>query len=319
MLKIGGLKIKTRFILAPMAGITDFPFRMFCRGYGCQVAFTEMINVRSLSHKSKKTRQMLFSDKKDRPLGVQILGCEEKYILKGLDVLKKYEFDLLDVNAACPVRKVIRRGEGAALLKDLKHLEKILKLVIANSRAPVTLKIRTGWDRHCVNAPDVGLLAQDCGIKAIFIHGRTKEQAYSGQVDYKPIAETKKAVDIPVIGSGDVFSDLLAKKMFDETGCDALSVARGALGNPWIFKELDAFFKDAKSLARPELGEIKKAMVKHVDAYSKFYDDKVAVILFRKFFSWYTKGLRKIRPLREKISRIKKKEELLGLINQLHQ
>ena len=206
MLKIGNLELKSNFILAPMAGVTDFPFRLLCRKFGCEMAFVEMINVRSLGYHSAKTRQMLSSDKKDSPLGVQILGCEPKFILKALDILKNYKFDLLDFNAACPVKKVIRRREGAALLCEPEKLSRLLKLIVGNSWVPVTVKIRTGWDKDSVNAREVGLLAQDAGVAGLFIHGRTKMQAYSGAVDYKTIRQVKKALDIPVIGSGDIYS-----------------------------------------------------------------------------------------------------------------
>jgi len=312
MLKIGSLQLKSNFILAPMAGITDFPFRMLCRKFGCELAFTEMLNVRSLSYKSPKTQQMLFSHKEDRPLGVQILGCEPEFILKALDILKKHKFDILDFNAACPVKKVVRRGEGAALLCQPKKLSQLLKLIVVNSSLPVTLKIRTGWDKDSVNAREVGLLAQDAGAGALFIHGRTKTQGYSGTVDYQTIRQVKEALDIPVIGSGDIYSPEAAKKMLDETNCDGIAIARGALGNPWIFKEL-AY--DGKKPLKPDIEERISVMIGHLDMYTDFYGERTGVMLFRKFFSWYTKGLRKIRPLREKVSRAKKKEEMIKIIH----
>ncbi|MBM3246431.1 MAG: tRNA dihydrouridine synthase DusB [Candidatus Omnitrophica bacterium] len=315
MLKIGKLELASNFILAPMAGITDYPFRMFCRKFGCAMAFTEMINVRSLGYHSKKTRQMLFSDDKDKPLGVQILGCEPKFILRALDILKNYKFDILDFNAACPVKKVIRRGEGAALLKEPQKLSRLLKLIVGNSAAPVTVKIRTGWDKDSVNARAVALAAQDAGVSALFIHGRTKIQGYSGAVDYPAIRQAKAALDIPVIASGDIYSAALAKKMFEETGCDAIAIARGALGNPWIFRELSSFFSDGRTLPRPAIEEKISALEEHLDAYIDFYGEKNGVILFRKFFSWYTRGLRKIRPLRERASRAKRKSEVMEMIN----
>ena len=313
-MKIGNLELKSNFILAPMAGITDFPFRLLCRKFGCAMAFTEMINVRSLGYHSLKTRQMLSSNEKDRPLGVQILGCEPKFILKALDILKNYKFDLLDFNAACPVKKVIRRQEGAALLCQPQKLSRLLKLVVDNSCVPVTVKIRTGWDKDSVNAREVGLLAQDAGVRGLFIHGRTKMQGYSGAVDYKTIRQVKKALDIPVIGSGDIYSAELAKKMFDETGCDGIAIARGALGNPWIFKELASFFNDDRALPGPTIEQKISVMIEHLDMYADFYGERNGVILFRKFFSCYTKGLRKIRPLREKISRAKKKDDVVDMI-----
>ncbi|MFH1191281.1 MAG: tRNA dihydrouridine synthase DusB [Candidatus Omnitrophota bacterium] len=315
MLKIGKFKLKSNLIMSPMAGITDLPLRMLCRQFGAELAFAEMINCRSVSHKSRKTKHMLSTLAKDRPLGIQILGCEEKYILKALEVLRGYEFDILDFNAACPAKKVVRRGEGSGLLREPKKLKKILQLVVKNSWLPVTVKIRTGWDQDSVNAEDIAWLAQDCGVDALFIHGRTKTQGYSGQVDYNIIREVKKRLNIPLIASGDLFSGLLAKKMLDETGCDGLAIARGALGNPWIFKEIKAYLK-GKIIPRPTLEEIATVMLSHLDAGIAFYGEKNGVILFRKFFAWYTKGIGNIRPLREKSSRAKTREELGWMIRE---
>lgn len=317
MLKIGNLKLKSNLILAPMAGVTDLPFRLLCRRFGAELAFIEMINCRSISHKSRKTRHMLSTAPEDRPLGVQILGCEEKYILKALDVLRAYKFDILDFNAACPAKKVVRRGEGAALLKDPKKLGKILKLVVKNSKIPVTVKMRLGWDMDSINAEKVALYAQDAGVSGLFIHGRTKAQEYGGSVDYKVIARVKKSLSIPVIASGDVFTAQLAKKMLSETNCDGLVIARGSFGNPWIFKEIKEFLKTGNLLLKPARTKVIKIMLEHLDASIAFYDERNGVILFRKFFAWYTKGIRNIRPLRESSSRAKTREEMAGLIELL--
>lgn len=314
MLKIGRLKLKSNLILAPMAGVTDLPFRLLNRQFGCELAFVEMLNCRSISHKSRRTRQMLSADSKDRPLGIQLLGCEPGFIRKAMDVLGGYEFDILDFNAACPAKKVVRRGEGAGLLREPKKLSKILKLVVENSKAPVSVKIRIGWDESSVNAREVALLAQDAGISALFIHGRTKVQGYSGQVDYAVIRQVKRALEIPLIASGDIFSPALAKQMFTETGCDAVAVARGALGNPWIFRETEHFLKHGRLLDKPDRDEIIETMIGHLDACVDFYGERIGVVKFRKFFAWYTKGFRKVRPLREKLSRLKSKEELFNTI-----
>lgn len=257
---------------------------------------------------------MLTAHLKDRPLGIQLLGCEEKFILKAVDVLKEYKFDILDFNAACPAKKVVRRGEGASLLKEPKKLYKLLKILVKNSSLPVTVKIRTGWDKDSVNAEEVALYAQDAGVSALFIHGRNKAQGYSGNIDYAVIKKVKKFLDIPVIGSGDILSAQLAKEMFDKTGCDGLAIARGSLGNPWIFDEINEFLKTGRLLPKPVIGAVVKEMTKHLDASIGFYGERNGVILFRKFFSWYTKGLRKIRPLREKSSRAKNRQEILGII-----
>lgn len=317
MLKIGTLKLNSSLILSPMAGVSDLPFRLINRKFGCELAFNEMINARSLSYKSKKTKFMLSTNSQDRPLGIQLLGCEPDFIQRALDILKEYEFDLLDFNAACPAKKVTRRGEGAALLKDPKKLNKLLKILVKNSKTPVTAKIRLGWDKNSINAKEAALYAQDAGISGLFIHGRTKQQDYSGKVDYKTIKTVKDALEIPVIASGDLFSAQLAKKMFDETSCDGIAIARGALGNPWIFKEIQEFIANGKIIPRPETGEIIRILLLHLDLCIDFYGEKIGVVIFRKFISWYTKGFRKIRPLREKISRTKTKKEILALLSQI--
>jgi len=316
MLKIGKLKLKSNLILSPMAGITDLPFRMLCRKFGAELAFTEMINCRSISHKNRRTKQMLSSLVKDKPLGIQILGCEEQYILRSLEVLRGYEFDLLDFNAACPAKKVVRRNEGSGLLQDPKKFAKILKLIVKHAWLPVSVKIRAGWDRGSVNAREIAWLAQDCGVNALFLHGRTKTQGYSGQVDYNIIKEVKQVLDIPLIASGDVFSGLLAKKMFDETGCDGLAVARGSLGNPWIFKEIGEYLKTGRIISRPEAGDIVKVMLGHLDSCLDFYGEKTGVVIFRKFYIWYTKGLCKVRRLREKCSRARTRLEVEKIIQE---
>jgi len=314
MLKIGTLKLKSDLILAPMAGVSDFSFRMLNRKFGCELAFVEMINCRSVSHKSKHTRKMLFSSKDDRPLGVQLLGCEVKFVQKAMDVINGYKFDILDFNAACPVRKVVRRGEGSGLLKDPKKLNEILKLVVKNAKVPVTVKIRSGWDKDCINAKEVASLCQDAGVSGLFIHGRTRAQGYSGVVDYQTIREVRKALEIPVIASGDIFNPQLAKKMFDETGCDGINIARGALGNPWILKEITEFLRSGKITERPTYEQVVKVMLEHLDMCIDFHGERNGVIIFRKFFSWYTRGFPKVRPLRELSSRVKTRPGMSEII-----
>ncbi|MCM8797570.1 MAG: tRNA dihydrouridine synthase DusB [Candidatus Omnitrophica bacterium] len=316
MLELGNLKLKSNLILAPMAGVTDLPFRVLNRSFGAHLAFIEMLNCRSIGHKSIRTMEMLRSQECDRPLGVQLLGTEEKYLLRALDILAPYNFDLLDFNAACPAKKVVRRGEGSALLREPKKLQRLLSLLVKNASWPVTVKIRTGWDSSFVNAERVAHLAEDSGVKGIFIHGRTRLGGYSSMVDYNTIRHVKKKVKIPVIASGNILSGELAKKMFTETGCDGIVVARGSLGNPWIFKEISLFLKGGM-VKRPSLKEIVSVMSRHLEANVAFYGEERGVLLFRKFFVWYTKGFRNIRPLRQRAFRTKTMEEIEGLIREI--
>ena len=299
-----------------MASISDLPLRTLNHRYGCELAFVEMINARCLGYKSRKTQEMLSTNEEDKPLGVQLLGCEEKFVRRALDIIFQYRFDILDFNAACPERKVVRRGEGASLLKDPKKLHKLLKILVKHcqSRVPVTVKIRSGWDSSSINAVDVALACEDAGVDAVFIHGRTQQQCYAGTVNYDIIGQVKKALRIPVIGSGDVYSADLALRMFEHAGCDAVLVARGMLGNPWIFHELKAAFRGKPLPKRPSLNVIADTMRQHLQLCVDFHGERVGVMVFRKFCIWYTWGMPSTRPLREKATQAKTAKDALAVI-----
>lgn len=314
MLTIGNLKLSSPFILSPLAGVSDLPFRLLNRAFGCELAFTEMIDVRSLCYGSKRTEEMLTTSKHDRPLGIQIVGNEPKYILQALEALRNRSFDILDFNAACPAKKITSKGKGASLLREPQKLQELLTIIVKHSPVPVTVKIRTGW-AHCLNAKEIALRAQEAGVSGLFIHGRTKTQGYMGNVDYTTIAQVKKILDIPVIASGDIFSKALVEKMFSETGCDAVAVARGALGNPWIFKEMLAYHTH-KNFHKPGIDDIATTMCAHLKSCADFYPHNKGIVIFRKFFNWYTKGFRNARMFREKICRTKTTKEMLTLIEE---
>ena len=309
------LNSKYPLILAPMAGISSLPFRIISREFGAQYAFLEMIHARSLSYESKKTKELLRTDETDHPLGVQLLSKEEDFIKSAIERLNeyKYQYDLIDFNAACPVRKISIRGEGAGLLQDPCKLKKMLKVIVKISLVPVSVKIRLGWD-NTDTASDIAMYAEDAGIDAIFVHGRTKVQGYRGEVDYGAIRRIKKKLKIPVIASGNILSPLRAKQMFDATGCDGLLVARGALGNPWIFNEISTYLEKGILLKRPAIGEIADVMQRHFNLSIKCFGEEMGVIRFRKFYVWYTKGVTGIRPLREEVMRITTKEAMNKVI-----
>jgi tRNA-dihydrouridine synthase B len=317
MLKIGNIKLPVPCILAPMAGVSDLPFRLITRSFGAPMAFTEMIDARALSHNDKRTIRMLSSAPDDRPLGVQLLGNNEEHVLKAMDVLDGHQFDLIDFNAACPTTKITRNGKGAAMLREPDRLAKILKLLVGRSKVPVTVKIRTGWDYDSINARETALCAEDAGVSALFIHGRTKTQGYSGIVDYRIIKEVKEALRIPVIASGDGVSLFFIRKMFDETGCDGVAVARGSLGNPWIFRDVIRFFQDGIFCERPDMDERIEIMKRHLNLLIQYYGEKKSASCFHKFFIWYTRGLSGMKPLRDKAFRTGTIDELLNAIEQL--
>jgi tRNA-dihydrouridine synthase B len=317
VLQIGDLKLAAACFLAPLAGISDLPFRMINRARGCGFAFTEMISARSLVYQSQSTLKMLSTTPQDRPLGVQLLGNDPEILRKSVDLLADYPFDVIDFNAACPVGKVTSRDEGAGLLKDPRKIGQLLRVIVENASLPVTLKIRAGWDGASLTAKEAALYAEDAGIAALCIHGRTREQGYRGRVDYNIIREVKESVRIPVIASGDALSPLLIKRLFDETGCDGVSVARGALGNPWIFRETSEFFRTGSLPERPGIAELTSTMAEHLDLCCAFHDEESGTKLFRKFFVWYTKGIFDIRPLRQRAFTAKTKDEMMELIGEL--
>jgi tRNA-dihydrouridine synthase B len=314
MLKIGALSLKYPFVLAPMAGITDLPFRMVCRRFSCELAFIEMISAKGLVYGNKKTEKMIATRPEDRPLGIQLLGIEEEFVLRALDIIQKYEYEVIDFNAACPVSKVTSKGEGSGMMKEPRKLGLLLKAIVDHTDTPVTVKIRAGWDEGSVNAREVALYAQDAGIKGLFIHGRTRKQGYSGRVDYNVIREVKEALDIPVFGSGDVFSPLHVKKMLDETGCDGVAIARGALGNPWIFRETAGLLEDGVIPSRPDIQEVADIMADHLRAIAAYHGPATAPVVFRKFYAWYIKGFRDVKPLKERAFRAKTEDEMLEII-----
>jgi tRNA-dihydrouridine synthase B len=318
MLKIGALTISSRCILAPMAGVSDLPTRMVNRSLGCEFAFVEMINACALAYLNRKTKKMLLTVPEDRPLGIQLFGNDPKSLQRAIDVLlTTYEFNLIDFNAACPVSKVTKRGEGAGLLKEPRRLRELLKVLVKSSPVPVTVKIRSGWDETSCNAREVSLHAQEAGIQGLFIHGRTRSQGYSGSVDYQVISEVKEALEIPVIASGDTFSPQLVKRMFDETGCDGVAIARGSLGNPWIFRESEQFLRSGILLERPDFDEITRTMITHLDLCIDFHGEVIGTMVFRKYFFWYTKGMYGIKPLRDEACRAKTKDHIMDLIHKL--
>ncbi len=317
MLAIGNITLPFPCMLAPMAGVSDLPFRLVTRSFGAPLAFTEMVDVSGLYQMDKRTRHMLSSDPDDRPLGIQLLGNNAEHIVKALRSLEGHAFDLIDLNAACPTPKITRKGKGAALLKDPRALGGLLRVIVEHSTVPVTVKIRAGWDQDSINAPDIARYAEDAGISALFIHGRTRVQGYSGTVDYRVIREVKDAVKMPVIASGDNISIPLIGKMFDETGCDGVAVARGALGNPWIFREVIQFLRDGTRCARPDINERVTVMKAHLDLLFRHYGEKRGVGIFHKFFIWYTRGIPGMKPLRDRAFRTDTKEGLLGAIDEL--
>ncbi len=316
MLKIGNIKLELPLVLSPMAGISDLPYRLINRSFGCGLAFTEMISASALAFNNPNTSKKLSTSAEDTPLGLQLLAGDPELLKRALDIVSGHGFDLIDFNSACPVKKVASRGKGAGLLRDPLKFERLLKVIIANTDLPVTVKIRSGWDSTSVNAVEMARRAQGTGVSAVFIHGRTRSQRYSGNVDYNIIREVKESIDIPLIASGDALSPTLIKKLFDETGCDGVAVARGGLGNPWIFRETSGLLKNGKIPPGPDVHELVRVMKEHFLANIAFSGERVGIIQFRKFFAWYTRGM-SVRKLKVKAFITTTTKEMLSLIDEL--
>lgn len=306
-------------MLAPMAGISDLPYRLINRRFGCELAFTEMISARALTRYNANTLNMLATDPADRQLGVQLLGNDPEIMVRAIDIMQSIPvpYDIIDINAACPVSKVTKKGEGAALLRDPKKLYEILKAVVKTGQTPVTVKIRAGWDEESVNARDIAMLAQDAGVNAVIIHGRTQSQGYSGKVDYEEIRKVKESLNIPVVASGDAFSARLIKNIFKWTNCDGVAIARGALGNPWIFRETEHYLKFGELPVQHDLNELVDNMLFHLEMAISADGELEGTKKFRKFFAWYVRGLHEARAFKARAFSAETQEQMAGLIDEL--
>lgn len=320
VLRIGSLNFSLPLILAPLAGVSDLPFRMMQRRYGCELAYTEMISARSLVYGSKQSVSMLATRDDDRPIGVQLLGNDPEMLVRALDILHPMPFCMVDINAACPVPKVTSRGEGAGLLREEpKRIGALVQAVVRATHWPVTIKIRSGWDADSVVAVDVARAAESAGASGICVHGRTRMQHYGGRVDRRAIADVKRAVKIPVIASGDAFSPKLIKRMLDDTGCDGVMIARGALGNPWVFHDAMEYLTTGTYGERRSISEICAAMREHIGLCCDYYGERGGTVLFRKFFTWYAKGLKAGRQYKERVFNVTEQAAMIAIIDELEQ
>lgn len=304
-LKIGNVELENNLILAPMAGITDLPFRVLCKEQGAGMVYTEMASSRAIFHDDKKTKQLLNTEGEKRPISFQIFGSDEESMAYAAKEISKFA-DIIDINMGCPAPKVVKNGDGSKLLLDLEKAEKIIKAVVQNSEVPVTLKIRKGWDKEHIVAVELAKIAEKIGVSSITVHGRTRTEFFSGEVDYDIIRKVKESVKIPVIGNGNIVDELSAVKMFEKTGVDGIMIGRGALGNPWIFREISSYLQTGEKIEKPSINEKKEVMLKHIKLAIEEKSEGVAINEIRKHISWYTKNLPNASEFRNKVNHTRK-------------
>ena len=313
-LKIGNVELENNLILAPMAGVTNQPFRIICKQFGCGMVCTEMASSKAIFYNDQKTKRLLNVEGEKRPISVQIFGSEEESMGYAAKYVSEFA-DIVDINMGCPAPKVVKNGDGSKLLLDLEKAKRIMQVVVQNSKVPVSLKIRKGWDNNNIVAVQVAKIAEEVGISAITVHGRTRSEFYSGKADWDIIKEIKKTVSIPVIGNGDVIDGKTALEMFEKTNVDGIMIGRGVFGNPWIFREIEYFLKTGKELEKPTNEEKLDIMKRHIELAVEEKGD-VAIRELRKHIAWYTKNMKNSSEFRNKINTIETKQDMLKNIDE---
>ncbi|GHU63601.1 tRNA-dihydrouridine synthase [Clostridia bacterium] len=299
---IGKIKIDNSFILAPMAGVSDRPFRLLCKEQGCALMYTEMVSAKALCYGNQQTQKLLATDPQEEPIALQLFGSEPEFLAEAVDKLNDSPFAFIDLNMGCPVEKVVKNGEGSALLKNPPLVEKILKSMVKVSVKPILVKMRIGFKRNEILVIELAKIAEQCGVSAVAIHGRTREEFYQGQANWEVIRQVKEAVSIPVLGSGDVDSAIKAKQMLEETGCDGVMIARAARGNPWIFRQCIHYFRTGEYLPSVDVEEKRKMIFRHLALESEEKGEYLAVREMRKHFAWYSAGMKNSAQLRQEIN-----------------
>ncbi len=317
--KIGPVDIENPFVLAPMAGITDLPFRILCKEQGAGLLYTEMVSAKAISYRNRNTIPLMEISPKEHPVALQIFGSEPELMAEVARSIEDQPFDILDINMGCPVPKVVNNGEGSALLKDPELIRKIVSAVSRAVKKPVTVKMRIGFEGADVDPVEIAKIMEDAGAAAIAVHGRTRQQYYSGKADWDTIRKIKEAVSVPVIGNGDVDSPKKAEAMLKETGCDGVMIGRAVRGNPWIFREMNYYFETGELLPRPSVEELKEMILRHARHQIEKKGEYTGIREMRKHVAWYTAGMRYSAGIRRESNLISDYEELKALLDRLSQ
>ncbi len=313
-LKIGNIELENNLILAPMAGVTDLPFRRITKKYGNPgLVCNEMVSSKAICFQDEKTFRMLHCENEKRPISMQIFGSEPEIMGKATKVISEMA-DIVDINMGCPAPKVVKNGDGSKLLLDLDLAEKIICEVVKNASKPVTLKIRKGWDKEHIVAVELAQIAEKCGVQAIIVHGRTRDEFYTGKADWESIKQVKSVVNIPVIGNGDIRSEEDAKKVLEETNCDGLMIGRAALGNPWIFKQIQDYLENGQKAKEITSEEKFQVIQEHFELLLKEKGEYTATREIRKHIAWYVKGMKNATILKNAVNQIESKEEFYKIL-----
>ena len=313
-LKIGNVTLPNRYILGPMAGVTDLPFRVLCKEQGAGLLCMEMVSAKAILYNNKNTESLLEIHPDEQPVSLQFFGSDPKIMSEMAKRVEERPFDIMDINMGCPVPKVVRNGEGSALMKNPKLVYEIVSAMVKAIDKPVTVKIRKGFDDSCINAVEIAKIIEEAGAAAVAVHGRTREQYYSGQADWDIIRQVKEAVSIPVIGNGDVTSPQKAEELVKQTGCDGIMIARGAQGNPWIFSEMITYEETSTLPERPGKEEVRDMMLRHARLQLKYKGEFIGIREMRKHVAWYTAGYPHSAQLRAAVNEVQSMEELEQLL-----